>query len=437
MDKNEIVQILNDWNFWNKEQKTGILRPDYLSKLKSMFSSVITGPRRAGKSFIMRQMAKHLIDTGYSPKNILIVNFEDPRFTESGVSLLEKIFKTYLEYIAPSGLPILFLDEIQEIENFEKWVRMMHELSKAKIIISGSNAKLLSRELSTLLTGRHLDITVFPLSFNEFLSFNNIKINDENDLAIKDTEIKGLLRKYIEFGSFPEVVLSEQKKEILLTYFEDVITKDLLKRYKIRKPQELRSVIKYYLSNISSLSTMKAIERSLEISITSVKNYTSYAEEAFLIFPLKRFSFKIKEQEKSPRKIYSIDPGLSNAVGFRFFEKLGKLAENIVFLSLLRKQAVNPDIEIFYWKDVHHREVDFIVKEKIKIKRLIQVCWNMHVEKTRKREVSSLHKAIRELDVDNAMIITEDSEKTERFKDKKIQVISLARWLLVEEGIDF
>ncbi len=396
---------------------------------------MITGARRAGKSFIMRQMAKHLIDSGQDPRNIMHVNFEDPRFTESGVLFLEKIFKAYQEYIMPTDTPVLLLDEIQEIDKFEKWIRMMHELSKAKIIISGSNVGLLSRELGTLLTGRHLDLTVFPLSFGEFLLFNNIAISRKNDLVGRETEVKGLLRKYIESGSFPEVVLSQQKKEILLTYFEDVISKDLLKRFKIRKPQDLRSVIKYYLSNTSSLTTFKSIERSLEIFITSVKNYTGYAEQAYLIFPLKRFSFKVKEQEKSPRKMYSVDTGLSNTVGFRFSENLGRLAENIVFMALKRKQAANPDIEIFYWKDTHHREVDFVVKEGLKVKRLLQVCWDMQDEKVRNRELRGLLKAMHELNIDSGMIITEDAEREEFIHGKKIQMVPLWKWLLAEEGM--
>lgn len=438
MDKNEIIQILYDWNFWNKDQKIGILRPSYLSRLESLFSSnqviTITGPRRAGKSFIMRQMAKRLINSGYDPKNIMHVNLEDPRFTESGVLFLEKIFEAYREYIAPQKTPVLFLDEIQEIEGFEKWVRMMHELSKAKIVISGSNAKLLSRELGTLLTGRHLDLTVFPLSFGEFLSFNNVTITEKNDLLVKEAEIKGFLRKYIESGSFPEVALSEQKKEILLTYFEDVITKDLLKRFNIRKPQDLRALVKYHLSNISSLTTFKSIERSLEMSITSVKNFTGYLEQAYLVFPLKRFSFKVKEQEKSPRKMYAIDTGLCNAVGFRFSENLGRLAENIVFITLKRKQALNPDMELFYWKDVQHREVDFVIKDGLKVKSLIQVCWNMRDEKTRNRELRSLSKAMRELNIATATIITEDTEGEEKLHDNAVKLIPLWKWLLAEES---
>ncbi|MBI2119305.1 MAG: ATP-binding protein [Elusimicrobia bacterium] len=439
MEKNEIIQILYDWNFWDRDQRAGIFRPTYISRLNALFSSnqviTITGPRRAGKSFIMRQMAKQIIHDGYNPKNIMHVNLEDPRFTESGVLLLEKIFKTYQEYIAPENSPVLFLDEIQEIEGFEKWVRMAHELSKAKIIISGSNARLLSRELGSLLTGRHLDLTVFPLSFGEFLSFNNVMIQNKNDCIAKELEVKRLLRKYMEFGSFPEVTLSDQKKEILLNYFEDVITKDLLRRFKIRIPQDLRALVKYILSNVASLMTLKSIERSLELSITSVKNFTNYLEQAYLIFSLKRFSFKVKEQEKSPKKMYAIDTGLCNAVGFRFSENLGRLAENVVFIALKRKQILNPELELFYWKDIQHREVDFVVKDGLKAKNLIQVCWNMQDEKTRKRELGSLSKAMKELNVTTATIITEDAEGEEKLQNDTVQLIPLWKWLLIEEGI--
>lgn len=439
MTKNEIIQILDDWNFWNRDQKIGVSRPLYISRLKALFSSnqviTITGPRRAGKSFIMRQMIKNLINNGHKSKDIMHVNFEDPRFTESGVSLLSKIFETYQEYVSPQDKPILFIDEIQEIEGFEKWVRMMHELSKAKLIISGSNALLLSRELGTLLTGRHLDMEVFPLSFREFLSFNNISLTGTLGLIGRESELRGALRQYIEHGSFPEVVLSDQKKEILLSYFEDVITKDLLRRFKIKKAQDLRALVKYYLSNIASPFTFKSTGRALELSITSVKSYTGYLEQAYLIFSLKRFSFKVKEQEKSPRKIYAIDTGLCNAVGFRFSENYGRLAENIVFVTLTRRQSLNPEMELFYWKDAQHYEVDFVIKDRLDVTSLIQVCWNMQNEKTRNREMRSLQKAMKELKIDKATIITENAEGEEKLNGCTVRTVPLWKWLLTEDGV--
>ncbi len=434
MDKNELFSILNDWNFWRKEIETGIARKAYVERFKALSKSnqviTVTGPRRAGKSFLMRQMGAELMSQGVKKENLLYANFEDPRFTSLDTKLMDEIFSTYKEFLAPKGEFYLFLDEIQEIEQWEKWVRMMHELKKAKLVISGSNAKLLSRELGTLLTGRHLDLSVFPLSFKEFLGFNGIQKLDKLSLVAHEADIKGLLRKYVEWGSFPEVALSEQKKEILLNYFEDLVTKDLLRRFKIRKPQAMKSLIKYYLSNVGNLTTFSSTEKFLKISADTVEKFSGYFEDVYLIFFLKRFSFKVREQEKSPRKVYSIDTGLCNAVGFRFSENIGKLVENIVFLELRRRQALHPEMEMYYWKDEHHREVDFVVKQGKNVGELIQVCWNLNDPKTKNREIRSLAKAMDELNKNEATIITEEYEAVEDVKGKKITYAPLWRWLL-------
>lgn len=333
-----MLKILEDWNFWKKDLEAGIARPFYLDRLKRFLATnqimVIKGARRSGKSFIMRQLVKELVSAGTDKKNILMVNFEDPRFTELNTETLQQIYETYLEFLNPKGMPFVFLDEVQEVKGWEKWVRTLHELRKVQIIISGSNAKLLSKELATLLTGRHLDITTFPLSFREYMVFNNVSLKDKLDMVNKEIEIKGLLRKYLEFGSFPEVVLSTEKKEILLQFFEDVLDKDLIRRFKIRKPDKLKSLAKFYLSNASSLTTFSSIEKFLGASADTVEKFSGYLETAYLLFFLKRFSFKVKEQEKSPRKVYAIDTGLVNTIGFRFSENAGRLAENVVFLEL-------------------------------------------------------------------------------------------------------
>lgn len=434
MDKFEILTILEDWNFWKKELNTGVIRNLYLEKLKKNITTnqiiTITGARRSGKSFIMRQLAKKLADEGIDKKQILMVNFEDPRFIQLDTKLLQKIYETYLESLNPAGIPYIFLDEIQEVTNWEKWVRMMHELGKAKIIISGSNAKLLSKELSTLLTGRHIDITVFPLSFREFLFFNNIELKEELDVINKKIEINRLLKEYFEFGSFPEVVLNTQKEEILLSYFDDIVNKDLVKRYRIRKPEKLKNLIMFYLSNISSQISFNTLKNHLLISTGTVENFSNYLETVYLTFFLKRFSFKIKEQEKSPRKVYAIDSGLSNIVGFRFSQNIGKIAENLVFLELLRKKAENPKIELYYWKNQRHQEVDFVIKEGFRIKNLIQVSWDINKLNTKKREINSLLKALEEIKLKEGTIITEDYEGEEYIKGKKIKYLPLWKWLL-------
>ncbi|OHB75682.1 MAG: hypothetical protein A2Z34_10045 [Planctomycetes bacterium RBG_16_59_8] len=437
MDGNDIIRILHDWNFWREDLRTGVPRPRYLDNLQSLMSTnqviTITGPRRAGKSFIMRQMEMRMIDEGLDRRNILHVNLEDPRFTETGVLLLEKIYAAYREYISPSGTPVLFLDEIQGIQGFEKWVRMMHELAKAKIVISGSNATLLSRELGTLLTGRHLDLQVFPLSLGEFLSFNNVVLDGQDSVAGKESELRGILRSYIEYGSFPEVVVSDRKKEILLGYFEDVIFRDILRRFNVRKEGELRAVARHCLSNISALLTFKMLGRSLNLSATTAASFAGYLEQAYLIFSLKRFSFKVKEQEQSPRKMYAADTGLANAVGFRFSENLGRLAENIVFVALKRTQALAPGMELYYWKDTHHREVDFVVKNGRAVERLIQVCWDIKDEKVRNRELRALSAAMNELDIPSATIVTESAEGEEALHDRRVRFVPLWKWLIAEE----
>jgi len=226
------------------------------------------------------------------------------------------------------------------------------------------------------------------------------------------------------------VGLSDQKKEILLAYFEDLITKDLLRRFRIRKQQELKALVKFYLSNASSLTTFHSVGKFLKISSDTVDKFSSYLEQVYLLFFLKRFSFTVKEQEKSPRKVYAIDTGLCNAVGFRFSENMGRLAENLVFLHLKRRQAFDPELELYYWKDVHHREVDFVLKQGPKVAELIQVCWNPSHDRTRDREIRSLTKAMREFKQTSALVLTEEYEAEEKLKGKQVRFMPLWKWLL-------
>ncbi len=434
MEKEEILKILDDWNFWKKEPEVGVKRNFYLEKLNNLLLNeqivVVTGARRSGKSFIMRQLARDLMERGVDKSQILMVNFEDPRFTELNVSLLQKIYETYLEFLSPKGKPYIFLDEIQEVEKWEKWVLTIQELKKAQIILSGSNAKLLSREFSTLLSGRHLDLTVFPLSFREFLEFRNLKIKDKLDLVSNEIKLKSFLNDYFENGSFPEAVLRENKKEILLTYFNDLLEKDLIRRYKIRKSEKLKEVLKFYFSNCSSLITFNSLEKSLGISADTIEKFSGYFENAYLLFFLKRFSFKVKEQEKSPRKVYGVDTGLINTIGFKFSQNLGRTAENIVFLKFLREKYRNPNLEIFYWKDEQHREVDFVLKEREEVKRIYQICWDLTEPKTKNREVKSLLKAMKKLNLKEGFILNKDFEGEVKDQGKKIIYLPLWKFLL-------
>lgn len=434
MKKDEIYAILNDWNLWNQRLRTGIERPVYLHKLQSVLPSgqvvVITGPRRSGKSFVMRQLAQGLVDNGVSASQILLVNFEDPRFSQLNASLLQEIFETYLEYMRPSGRPYLFLDEIQEVDQWEKWVRTTHELNKAVVIISGSNAKLLSTELSTVLTGRHLDTRVLPLSFSEFLLFNDLNLREQKDIVLNQTRVNGLWQDYLTNGGFPETVASDNTKEILLRYFEDLAEKDLARRYHLRKADKIKELARFYLSNTARPTTFTSVGKFLDVTAATAERFSHYLENAFLCFFLRRFSFTVKEQTKSPRKVYSVDIGLARAVGFESSPNIGWHAENLVFLELLRRQSDNPDLELFYWKDVQHHEVDFVLKEKEHVVQLIQVVWDMSNSKVREREKKNLLKAMSELKCQNGMILTADFAGEEDVAGMKVIYRPIADWLL-------
>ncbi len=436
MNKETILEILYDWNFWQKELDVGKERSSYLQRYKQhQGTNIITalvGVRRSGKSYLMRQIIKKLISQGERKENIMMVNFEDQRFPEFYPELLEEVYQTYCQYLQPTKPPTIFLDEIHNVPQWERWVRTMHELGKAKIVVSGSSSKLLAGELATVLTGRHLDIVVFPLSFQEFLQFNGLNITNLLERIGKKAEIQRLWSEYGEWGGFPEVVGSLQKKELLLTYFDDIITKDIEKRYMLKKSEKLRSLARFYLTNFSNPITFNSLTSMLDTTVPTIEKYSSYLEEANLIFFIKRFSYKVREQEKSPRKVYGIDIGLAKAVGFKLTDNFGNLAENIVAVELRRRALEHKDWEIYYWKSLRQEEVDFLIKEGIGYKQLIQVCWNLEHEKTKKREIAALLKASEELRCPDLLIITENKEEQEVVENKTVTYLPLWKWLLNE-----
>lgn len=424
MTENDLFSYLSTWNFWDKEPNTGVFRQDYVDKIIQYSTgnnvTVVTGVRRSGKSYLLRQTAKKLIESGVPKKNILIINFEDPRFEGTTNKILESLFNLYQKNLDPKGQIYVILDEIHRVPEWERWVRMMHELEKAKIIISGSNSHLLSREWGTVLTGRHLDITVYPLSFKEFLNFKGFSRAAEAPLM--------LFEEYRKFGGFPVVVLTLDKEPTLLAHFNDILSEDIVKRFSIRREQKLRDLARYYAGNPGGLMTFNSLKKFLEISETTAERFSRYFEESYLFYFLPRFSTKIKEQEKSPRKVYAVDLGFLSSVGFQNSQNLGASLENLVYLELKRRIS-NAGGEFFYWKDQAHKEVDFLVWNKGKIEKLIQVCWDPQKSETQKREIGSLNKAMEELSVNEGIIITYDFEKEEIVGDKIIKFIPICKWL--------
>ena len=205
-----------------------------------------------------------------------MINFEDKRFVDFYPKLLDEVYESYLEFLKPDKTPFVFLDEVHNVPKWERWVRTMHELKKMKIVISGSSSKLLAGELASVMTGRHLDVLIFPLSFREFLYFKNLEIKDELDLISNKLGVKRVLNEYIEFGGFPEVVLNKEKKQLLLTYFDDILTKDIEKRYGLREGNKLRSLARFYLTNISNTITFNSIRKFLNTTTNTIEKFSSY-----------------------------------------------------------------------------------------------------------------------------------------------------------------
>ena len=384
-------------------------------KLDNDLIKVIIGPRRAGKSFFALHFLNKIGNFGY-------VNFDEEKLIE--VDNYNEIV-TAMNSIYNNPKLVLF----DEIQNLPKWELFVNRLQRQgyKLIITGSNSNLLSRELATHLTGRHLLTNIFPFSFKEYLKLE--------DKELTNTEIKEELSKYLFNGGYPEILLKRvELKEYLSLLFNSILYKDIIKRYKIRNPKQIEDLATYLISNIANKYSYKSLAKIGKIkSSHTIEKYLSYLEESFILFSLSRFSYKVKEQLSSNKKIYCIDNGFIQAKSFKTSPDLGRLYENLV-ANKLKKQEVDERLRFYYWKNQQQEEVDFVIKEGLKIKQLIQVCFNIKDLDTKSREIRALIKASKELKCNNLLIITEDTESEERaewFGDRAtIKFIPLWKWLL-------
>lgn len=434
-----ILEVLSDWNFWDRKgPETGIERPEYLKTIEQYMKAgmvvSLVGLRRSGKSTLMLQFAKKLInEKNTSAKNILYVNFEDSRFLgEYSLELLNAIYGTYIEQIKPVGKPFIFLDEVQNITGWEKFVHSLYERRAANIFVSGSNAHLLRSEFSTALTGRQLTVMVYPLSFKEFLAFHKIQADTPLSIVRQKGKIKQMFSRYQSSGGMPKSTLLKTEKErndLLRNYVEDILTRDLIQRFKIRQTEKLKTLAKFYFSNIASPISYHRVKNFLKIPLTTIERFSDNLTAPFLFSFVNKFAFSLKEQAVNPRKIYAGDVGLRNAISFQSGEDKGKLLENIVFLYLQKSGK-----EIFYYKTKNNLEVDFLIQERQKVKQLIQVCLTLKKFDTREREIKALRAAMEELRLSTGFIITEDEEEVMGVAGKTIIVKPAWKWLLEKES---
>jgi len=374
---------------------------------------ILSGIRRCGKSTLLKQIMQKQKDYCY-------INFEDERlltFRAEDFSVLNEVL---IEVYGPSG--IYFFDEIQNVEKFETFVRRLQDSGK-KVILTGSNASLLSQEFGTRLTGRYKLFEVYPFSFVEFLRFHKTSIRKESlYLPEEKVNLIRLFGRYAECGGMPEYLINNDS-DYIKTLYDNILYRDIIARYSIRRQRLVRELVGILASTITLPFTYNSLKKSLGLmNAITVKEYISYLSGAYLFFELLRFDYSVKKQLNSPRKIYIIDTAFSAISGFSLSPDKGRILENIVFIELKRRGG-----EIFYFAG--DRECDFIIKDKKKIIGAIQVCYEFTKENM-DRETVGLLKAMTEFKLTEALILTYDQEDILKTDEKTIIIKPVWKWLI-------
>lgn len=401
----------------------------------------VTGPRRAGKTYCLFYLIRNLNDI--PSRNILYVNFESERLRNLDANDLETMMKVFYEIDSPDqSKPVyLFLDEIQNVKDWGRWVRSIADRKKFSIYISGSSSKLLSREIATALRGRSIDFMVLPLSFKEFLKFKGMELNREEVERISFRDERGMLlnklNEYITWGAYPEVVLERDesiKAKILESYYQSTVYKDIGERTGINQAIVSESLL-YFAQNYSKYVSVSKTYNYLKglgyrVSKQTIIGVLNAAKESFFLFNTEIFSRSVKNRMQYPKKVYVVDTGMVRVV--KAEGSAGRLIENEVMVELTRRLRGSGS-EIYYWKKygrAEGAEVDFVVKEGIWVKQLIQVTYASSEEEINEREITPLLNASEELRCNNLTVITYDYGAEIEYGNKKVIFIPLWKWLL-------
>lgn len=424
MDYSKILKIWNPWWVYKKVDVSKYklnrsILPNILKYLNVREIIVLKGIRRSGKSTIIYQIIDFLFKKGVLPENIFYFNFDQP-LEDTSIKSLEILFNNYLSLKNPKGKIYVFLDEIQNIDSWEKWLKKEYDLKEkeVKFFITGSNNSLLSSKLSSSLTGRTFSVNIFPLSFQEFLNFNNFIVKD---LDLDKLKLTYYLDVFLKKGGFPEVVLEndfEINKKRLLEYFENILLRDVIILKNVKDTKKLKYLAYYLITNSSSQITYSKLGQIFGLNKSTVKEYISYLDQSFLLSEVNFYSYSLKKSIsiQKPKKIYSIDNGLREAVSFKFWDDNSKLVENLVFIDLQRKNYT-----VNYW--FSKNEIDFIVSVKNKLV-LINVCYSDEIPI---RELKGFEDFEKEhINIFKKIIITKNLEK----KEKGVYFIPLYKFLL-------
>ena len=391
-----------------KSQSEYILNSDYGTKrdetdrinIPIKFTTVISGIRRSGKSTLLRQLTERF-------KRFNYLNFEDVRVFDFDLTDFRRLEEVFSEF---SNAKTYFFDEIQNVPNWERYVRTLVDKNK-RVIITGSNASLLSREIGGKLTGRQISYELFPFSYNEYLAFSQRK------RSIKSFE------SYFLNGGFPEY-LKNNNVMILQELLNDIIARDIIVRYNLRNAKVVKDVALYLISNVGKEFTFQRLRKLYQLgSVNSIINLLKYYEESYLLFSVSQFDYSFRKQIVNPKKIYAIDTGFIRANSVSFSQDNGRLLENIVFLQFKRKRN-----EVFYFRQ--NNECDFITRNAKQELHAYQVCYKL-VEENKDREINGLLDALNYLKLKSGLIITYNQQDEFDINDKKITVIPVWKWLLM------
>ena len=365
--------------------------------LSESYVLVVSGIRRCGKSTLLKMLIQQINE------KFVFLNFEDSRIFQFELQDFSK-----LDELVGEDVQYYFFDEIQNVENWEVYVRQLQERGK-KVFITGSNASLLSKELGTRLTGRHINQELFPFSYLEFISFSKLKNNNAS------------FEKYLKIGGFPEYIESENQ-EVLQNLMKDIVYRDIAVRYGIRDTKTLMDITLHLFSNVGKEITFNSLRKTFGVGSTnSVADYLKWLEDCYLLFFLDKFSWSSKSIAINPRKVYGIDTGLIQANSLSFSEDKGRLFENFVYLFLRQKQFT-----LFYFRE--NSECDFVVFEKKKCKMLIQVCEEIHLD-NQDREVKGLLEAMNYFSMEEGFIVTKNQKDEFKIDDKIIHIVPAIEWM--------
>jgi predicted AAA+ superfamily ATPase len=394
-------------------------------KLLSKEVVFITGIRRSGKSSLMYLIQEMLREEGAIPtENILFVNFEDERFINFGFEHFDSLYKSFLEIENPVGRKYLFFDEIQNIAGWERWVNRLYEFEDVKIFITGSNASLLSTEVSASLTGRNRQIQLSTFTFVEFCSLYGVKLSDKKLYSDNvEVETRRILNNYFALGGFPEAAKNNDIT-IVDQYFKDIMYRDIIARYRVRNIKDIKALAIYLITNTGSINSYDNLRKVIGAkNVSTIKNYISIFQDVYLVHALPLFSYSVKKQIYNPNKYYVSDIGFYHAVGFKFSGNSGVILENLVFHEMEAHSE-----NIFYWKSNKGFEVDFLTQHGIKIHSAIQVCYHLNFENM-DRECRGLLAASKEVSAMSLLIITNEQNETITFEGVEIQVVSFIKWV--------